>query len=219
MVRCISMIKDKIQTKELVEKYINQRNSRWNLANKILYEMCEDYPYHQNEDEIVAKIWLIGRSYAAAIERRKNAEGFKGDFYYDAVAPKLLEVGKQLDTKINNLFSDFEDSDFFIKLFDCHFFLTNIFKSLTELDKRSLSSKYLHFHKPHCVFIYDSITRSNINKLVTKDKEKIELYKGFDKEYVDYCIRIVELQKFIQKDFGLKLTPREIDTFLLNMEI
>jgi hypothetical protein len=46
--------------------------SVWDLGNDILYEMCEKYPGHDEDNEIIAKIWLIGRSYAAAIERRKR---------------------------------------------------------------------------------------------------------------------------------------------------
>ncbi len=44
----------------------------WALGNETLYKLCRDHPEHKNDKAIVAKIWLIGRSYAAAIERRKN---------------------------------------------------------------------------------------------------------------------------------------------------
>ena len=71
-------------------------STRWKLANDTLYNLCNKYPLHTNADEIVAKMWLIGRSYAAAIERRTNADGFSGDFYYDAVAPELLKKGNAI---------------------------------------------------------------------------------------------------------------------------
>lgn len=75
-------------------------NARWRLANGILYEMVEKYPLHNNEDEIVSKMWMIGRTYAAAIERRPNKDDTPGDFYYDYVAPKLIE--SSIDKKINS---------------------------------------------------------------------------------------------------------------------
>lgn len=65
--------------------------------------MCEEEPEHKQIDVIVGKIWLIGRSYAAAIERRKNAVVIGDDFYYDVVAPKLLENGSELDDRISRL--------------------------------------------------------------------------------------------------------------------
>jgi len=41
----------------------------WDTANGILYGLCRKYPGHTDDAIIVAKLWLIGRSYAAAIER------------------------------------------------------------------------------------------------------------------------------------------------------
>jgi hypothetical protein len=38
-------------------------------GNHILYRMCHKQPGHTNVDVIAGKIWLIGRAYAAAIER------------------------------------------------------------------------------------------------------------------------------------------------------
>lgn len=85
------------ETKRLYKSYLNITNSRWKYGNSVLYRMCEEEPEHKQIDVIVGKIWLIGRSYAAAIERRKNAVVVGDDFYYDEVAPKLLEIGPELD--------------------------------------------------------------------------------------------------------------------------
>ena len=60
--------------------------SPWDLGNEVLYSLCHDYPKHDRGDAIIAKIWLIGRSYAAAIERRKNADPLH-DFYAGKSAP------------------------------------------------------------------------------------------------------------------------------------
>ena len=86
------------------KEYLAQKNSRWKFGNSILYQMCEENPLHNNADVLIGKIWLIGRSYAAAIERRKNADDYQGDdFYYDAVAPKMLEIGDELVSRIESL--------------------------------------------------------------------------------------------------------------------
>lgn len=50
--------------------------------NGILYRLCEEHPGHTNEDEIVAKIWLVGRSYSAAIERRRASRDVSGEAFY-----------------------------------------------------------------------------------------------------------------------------------------
>jgi len=76
-------------TKEQVKTAVE--GSDWDLGNKIRYDMCRKYPSHKKKSEILAKVWLIGRSYFAAIERRKNIEKkFDGDTYYlEKVAPGL----------------------------------------------------------------------------------------------------------------------------------
>ena len=47
-------------------------DNEWSLGNSVLYDLCKTYPTHKDKKSIVAKIWLIGRAYAAAIERRKK---------------------------------------------------------------------------------------------------------------------------------------------------
>lgn len=53
----------------------------WDIGNRILYDMCGAHPEHSQDGEIVAKVWLIGRSYAASIERCRNAKHIGDDFY------------------------------------------------------------------------------------------------------------------------------------------
>ena len=90
------------ETERLCKSYLNITNSRWEYGNSVLYRMCEEEPEHKQIDVIVGKIWLIGRSYAAAIERRKNAVVVGDDFYYDVVAPKMLQIVPELDDRITN---------------------------------------------------------------------------------------------------------------------
>ena len=47
--------------------------NKWDFGNKVLYNMCKKNLYHNDPDIIVGKVWIIERSYAAAIERRKIA--------------------------------------------------------------------------------------------------------------------------------------------------
>lgn len=69
---------------------VAQEHSKWKFGNDVLYKLCKDHPDHKSEDVVIAKIWLIGRAYSAAIERRKD----KGSFSYEAdVAPKIMESG------------------------------------------------------------------------------------------------------------------------------
>ena len=129
------------ETQELYESYLKAANSRWEYGNSVLYRMCKEQPEHKDIDVIVGKIWLIGRSYAAAIERRKNAVDGGDDFYYDVVAPKLLEIGPELDDLLSGLRkSKGEIVDDYKKILRTHKFLMDTFYELTGLEKRSLAS-------------------------------------------------------------------------------
>jgi len=196
---------------------------RWQFANSILYKMCEDYPEHNDADVIVAKMWLIGRSYSAAIERRKNADKNASDFYYEDVANEILKNGKELDEKIKNL--NRKSERYLDELFELHLYFMNILNKLTGLDKRSLASKYLHFHCKNKVFIFDSTACKNIKKIVSKSREKASKTgkcENFDEEYIDFVMRVLKLKTYLEEKSEEKneegITPREIDTFLLNFE-
>ena len=205
------------ETKRLYKSYLNSTNSRWEYGNSVLYRMCEEEPEHKEIDVIVGKIWLIGRSYAAAIERRKNAVVVGDDFYYDEIAPKLLEIGPELDDRITKLRKSkgliLDD----IKLvLSTHKFLMDIFYELTGLEKRSLASKYLHFHCPEKFFIYDSRARVGIGKLVKRPNKGIltDVY-NCDPEYGDFVCRMLELQEYLDEQLGVYELPRKLDSFLL----
>ena len=202
-----------------INQKLSQKSTKWVYANSLLYKMCEEHPEHNNPDYIVAKIWLIGRSYAAAIERRKNKdENSSDDFYYEEVAPKILTIGKDLDERISNIKKNNGiDADIIPYILETHKLLTDTFNELTDLEKRSLASKYLHFHCPNAFFIFDSRAKTNINKFIKKDKKtfNIEVEK-YDEEYKDFYFRMIELQSNIQQILGKTLSPRELDGLLLD---
>lgn len=201
------------------KEYLKQKNSRWEFGNSILYQMCEDNPLHNDSDVVIGKIWLIGRSYAAAIERRKNADDYQGDdFYYDAVAPKMLEIGKELDSRIESLKNNTGIiADCVPEILSTHKYLMDAFMDLTGLEKRSLASKYLHFHCPEKFFIYDSRARAAIGKIVKRPNKKILLgIDDHDAEYGDFVCRMLELQEYLDEKLGVYEKPRAIDSFLLS---
>ena len=209
------------EVEEQYKEYLAQKNSRWEFGNSILYQMCEDNPLHNDADVVIGKIWLIGRRYVAAIERRKNADDYQGDdFYYDAVAPKMLEIGKELDSRIESLKNN---TGIIVEcvpeILSTQKFLMDVFIELTSLEKRSLASKYFHFHCPDKFFIYDSRAREAIRKFIKKpDKKILSGINEYDAEYGDYVCRMLELQEYLDEKLGAYEKPRTIDSFLLSAE-
>ena len=202
------------------EKFQRKPNSPWEYGDSILYRMCNDNPKHNREDVIIGKIWIIGRSFAAAIERRKGSEiDRRGDFYIDVVAPKMLKAGKELDKQISALKR--QQGDIEANLSDVlhtHKYLLDVFKKMTKLEKRSLASKYLHFHCPDMFFIYDSRARDAVRTVVKRpDKSILSGMINMDEEYADFVCRMLELQNYLKKSIRVDVSPRKLDRFLLSL--
>lgn len=203
---------------KLTKRHVSaaQQKSSWDFGNKILYDMCANYPTHKNVDQIVAKIWLIGRSYAAAIERRKKAKEYNDAFYTEVVGPTIRESGiddwlKSLDEYRFPTFDNIGD------ILRTHGNLMNLIKEMTGMEKRSLTSKYLHFHKPNLFFIYDSRSIGSLRKLMPPTKTKLPIASEVDREYARFCLRCISLRDDIKDKFEKHLTPRELDNILLNI--
>ena len=192
----------------------------WTKGNEILYDLCMNkYPLHVNESEIISKVWLIGRSYAAAIERTKNK--IYQDIYTDAVGPIFIKYNKKnaIDHKLSSVSSNLTKESL-AEIIKIHYIFTEIFYEISEMKKRSLASKYLHFHKPDLFFIYDSKacdSLRNFSKITGRISGDFEC--DCDEEYRKFAEKCFALREHIFKKFNIYLTPREIDNLLLHMKI
>lgn len=192
--------------------------SPWGLGNEILYSLCKKYPRHVEENAIIAKMWLIGRAYAAAIERRKEAQGTTDQFYQTTVVQtikgsKLDKWLKGLPKKLNKPWDELG------LIITVHKQLIDIISPITKLNQRSLASKYLHFHRPDLFFIYDSRAKKAINKVTPcLNKTPKITAKLQDSEYHAFCRRAQYLKDNIKKRFDKDLNPRQLDNILLRIE-
>jgi hypothetical protein len=192
------------------------KHTSWDLGNKALYDLCQQYPAHNKEDEIIAKIWLIGRTYAAAIERRKIHLDITSDEFQERVVVEKMKsapIDQWLSDVSFTMTDPWQDLGKAVKV---HRQLTDLFSDVTGLEKRSLASKYLHFHKPEIFFIYDSRAKNALAKVTPSIKEikKIEAEIA-DDEYLALVRRCQWLRDDIKKQFGKTLNPRELDKVLL----
>jgi len=192
-------------------------SSPWDLGNQVLYSLCQDYPRHDRDDAIIAKVWLIGRSYAAAIERRKNSKDTSDDFYETAVATKIKD--SELDDWMAALPDRITDSWRELgSVITLHKRLMDLFSDMTGLKKRSLASKYLHFHRPDLFFIFDSRAKEAITK-VTPHLNQIKAIsaENADWDYHTFCRRGQWLRESVKERFGRDLNPRQLDKILLKI--
>lgn len=193
----------------------------WVLGNRVLYDLCRKYPLHAKDDVIIAKILLIGRVYAAAIERRKPV-GKKSDrhfgdaFYTKVVAPRIRKSGIDgwLKSLPSHLPSATEDSKI-NKILSVHGKVTKLFSKISGLEKRSLASKYLHFHRPDIFFIYDSRSVAGTRAITTSSG--VAPAKTHDPEYAKFfrrCLSLCQARKLKHSD---ALITRHLDDFLITL--
>jgi hypothetical protein len=198
-------------TRELIHRALE--NTAWDHANSVLYDLCAQHPGHDRDDVIIAKLWLIGRTYAAAIERRRtNLDAAIGDaFYEDFVSPTIRKSG------MNDWFrviANDSHNDVSLSL-NVHRKVIDLFSEISGLEKRSLASKYLHFHFPHRFYIYDSRARRAVRELTRSVTIHIPPLDVQDREYASFWFRCEALNGAIQNMIGRRLTPRQLDKVLL----
>lgn len=67
------------------------------------------------------------------------------------------------------------------------------------------------------IYIYDSRAIRGARSYVNPDKQLRALLVPFgDKEYIELVIRLFAFQEYVKNQYGITMTPREIDTFLLS---
>ena len=192
----------------------------WCLGNEVLYNLCRQYPDHKTPEVVVAKLWLIGRSYPVAVERRKNKsrddQSENDAFYERQVAPELIK--SKVDDHLARL-KEFRqiDAKSIPVILETHKYLVDLFRKLTDQDKRSLASKYLHFHRPNLFYLYDTRAARGFRKLKPGCRVKQTLKGKFDEEYKTFALKLLDLHEEIKRDYDHDLTPRQIDRMLLKV--
>ena len=186
----------------------------WELGNDVLYQLCREHPGHTDEDAIVAKMWLIGRSYAAPIERRRqNLEMLNNDFYRH-LANKISESNFGQTLKILSSQKNVNAST----TKSAHNSLTQILHGKTGIKNISFSSKYLHFHFPSYFYIYDSKAVSSVGRIL-KDvaRRRISAQAGnADGPYAAFFDNCETLSDHVSGILGRMPRPRELDNILMH---
>ena len=203
-------------TAKLLQRTLS-RDDPWSIGNEVLYDLCRHYPYHVVGAESVAKTWLIGRAYAASIERShgKAADSsLSNERFYTEAVPKALRKA-YLDEKLDALAKLGEtNASNTGPVFDAHAHLVHLFHGLTSMNKRSLVPKYLHFHRPDLFFIYDSRAASGVRPIGIP-RLPIDVPLGADRGYARFVGDAIGVREHARAQFRKLLSPRELDRLLL----
>jgi hypothetical protein len=212
---------DKIHRfKDLIHSTL-EKERIWDLSDKVLYDMCKNHPFHDNPKEIIMKTLIIGRVYSVQLERRKNKDHLIGDrFYEDMVIPTFMK--SRLDEKLINLRTENLKPSVFNDVFSVHKSLMDSLHKITEMDKRSFCSKYLHFHLPKLFFLYDSRLCQSVSILsgkITKEQKEtfINTRKNYDITYVEFFLKCYNLKEELQNYLNRPLKIRDFDNIMIEI--
>lgn len=204
-------------TGKAVKHVLDDRKDLWTPLNEWLYELCRTYPGHNRNAVVAAKVLLIGRSYAAAVERGvRNEPGTIRDtteFYRKRIATPIRRSGVDAQiTKLRALKSiSAENAEIVLAV---HSRLTDVIASSIGMRKRSFVSKYLHFHAPDVVPIYDSLADVALRTYVPGRVRIPTRWAAYDRSYAQFLSRYLKLRDWIQGHFGHELSPRQMDRLL-----
>lgn len=192
--------------------------SKWDASNRVLYDLCREHPAHTDDGEVLAKILLVGRVYAAAIERRrtKTDDHDNDRFYLETVAPAIR--ASSIDKWLHRARTAAPGTpEGLCVLIEVHGQTTRLFSEISQLEKRSLASKYLHFHVPKLFFIYDSRAVEAMREFTHVLPRAGRTDGTGDNEYRKFAGKCVALVNHCEKEFGLHLLPRQVDNLLLRV--
>jgi hypothetical protein len=141
-----------------------------------------------------------------------SPDGYVGDAFYETkVAPQIR------NTDIDKWFEALDkgsNEDMTLNL-EMHMRVMGLFTEISGLEKRSLASKYLHFHFPSRFYIYDSRAYKAISELTKPIGKKLPPLRGCDDVYARFSLRCRDLNEQIDLLAGRHLSPREFDKVLL----
>lgn len=194
----------------------------WAVSDQLLYDLCKKYPDHRDPKGVTAKMLLIGRAYAATAERGRSAGSAaksSNDDFYTHDLPHSLRAS-DLDAILATLgrLSRITEENA-PEIIRAHTVLMNVLRGLTGINKRSLASKYLHFHQPDLFFILDSRAQGTMRLVSARVRQRanVPAFSG-DPQYVAFVRSALSLREELERRFGVPLTPRHLDRILLALE-
>ena len=97
--------------------------------------------------------------------------------------------------------------------------MTRLFKGISGRNKRSLASKYLHFHLPGHFFFYDAraVQALGFMKDMIGKRLVVTPNTKYDTEYERLVHKCLKLQDEALKLGIAPLTPRHVDNVLLRV--
>lgn len=205
-----------------IDRATDEARDPWAVSDGVLYSLCKKHQDHQDTRASTAKMLLIGRTYAASAERGRsagNSASLSGDAFYTKALPRALKRSR-LDALMDLVRSErYATEENVVASLAVHSELMKVLRELTGVEKRSLASKYLHFHVPQLFFLFDSRADATLSRISPIRKRSSSLRAlGGDLAYTRFVSCALALRGQLEARFGVRLSPRYLDRILLTLE-
>ena len=195
-----------------------ERIREWEVTERTLYDLCRKHPNHDSANEVNAKLWIIGRTYATGVERTIKTDGKQGGSL--AKPSRHLVRNREKMAKITGCLSEVReplDRGKLRTIVKAHGHFVNLIRPILSFDRslRAFASKYLHFHCP-AVPVYDSWAVRALRKEYRWSDDFIifQLPAKVDEEYAYFVMRFWQLYQEAQV-VTKQARVKDLDNYLL----
>ena len=186
----------------------------WKAGRESLYALCRKST-HADVEATASKLWLIGRSHAAALERMPDRAGGYGKLYWNTA--RAMDWLDEDLAKLRALRRSY-DVPHLLAMARLVERLADTFRARTKLWKISLASKYLHFHDD-AIPIYDQLSVLALRRLVPRhefSELRRELTEDKSTAYRTHLAAYTEARRLLRSQRDCRpLDARHIDNFLI----
>ena len=170
--------------KDFIEVYRNV-DYYFKPLDQAILRACKKIPDHNNKNEVFAKIALVNRTYRANLNLgAKNAEWHLAEKFVDKNIDNELSPLKNIRRfNLNSI----------ERVVQTHEKLIQIAYTITKRVENSFSSKYLSFHFPKIVPIYDSYSYATSWRLIGNQVKATRYDENWNYDYGYHCEAILLL--------------------------
>jgi hypothetical protein len=180
----------KPEMSSFVAKY-GAANYSWAPLDRILLKACADQPLHQDISEVFAKVTLINRAYRANLQ-------MAGTNVEEKLAKLLVE--EEFDKVISSIaaMGKFR-SEIVDEVVAVHEKFVLLTYRLTKQIENSFCAKYLGFHFPRTIPIFDNYAYTEARRLVADSVQKGPYAANKNAHYGYYCMAVVQLMTVLME--------------------
>jgi hypothetical protein len=189
----------------------------WQPVDKELYDLCQRKPEQRDESLVFSKVAIIGRVYAAQVNRSFKAAG--GGNKEVTVARGLVEQADLIEKGLLALDGRKFDRQTAREIVELHGRITRKLAERTgDAWLSSFVSKYLHFHCP-IVPIYDSQATGSIGRFVdwtaVRDlRTSMATIPDWARAYRNFVAAFVLSYERVWTETSLRPTVKQVDHLL-----